>query len=73
MNKAQESMLEKALQPTWDAKERFYQETKGMTTKEILENWRGEPFLLPSASESPLFPSNFPKGDPLFDFIAQCA
>jgi hypothetical protein len=64
MNKTQESMLEKALQPTWDAKERFYQETKGMTTKEILEKWRGEFFLLPSASENPLSPLDFPKGDP---------
>jgi hypothetical protein len=32
-----ESTLERALQSTWDAKERFYEENKGLTIRQILE------------------------------------
>jgi hypothetical protein len=62
MNKTQESILEKALQSTWDAKERFYQETKGMTTKEILEKLEGRIFSFTPSQQEPAIPFGFPKG-----------
>jgi hypothetical protein len=54
MTKIQESMLEKALKPTWDAKERFYQKTKGMTTKEILEKLEGRTFAFIPRKREPV-------------------
>ncbi|MDR3283986.1 MAG: hypothetical protein LBS97_02270 [Treponema sp.] len=36
-----ESLLERALQSTWEAKERFYEENKGLTIRQILEKLEG--------------------------------
>ncbi|MDR3247467.1 MAG: hypothetical protein LBT39_01660 [Treponema sp.] len=62
MNKTQESMLEKALQSTWDAKERFYQKTKGMTSKEILEKLEGRTFSFTLNRQEPVIPFGVLKG-----------
>jgi hypothetical protein len=59
MNKTQESMLEKALQSTWDVKERFYQETKGITTKETLEKLEGRSFSFTPSQREPVIPFGF--------------
>ena len=39
-----ESVLEKALKPIWEAKERFYEENKNLTIRQILEKVEGRPF-----------------------------
>jgi hypothetical protein len=40
------SSLENALKETWEKKEKFYQDTKGMTMIQILEKIEGKKFSL---------------------------
>ena len=40
------SSLKKALKETWEMKEKFYEDTKGLSTIEILEKIEGKKFNL---------------------------
>ena len=44
MNIQNETMLEKALKSTWEAKERFYEENKHLTTKQLIEKIEGRKY-----------------------------
>ena len=39
------SSLEKALKETWEKKEKFYEDTKGLSIKEILERIEGKKLI----------------------------
>jgi hypothetical protein len=39
------SSLEKALKETWEKKEKFYEDTKGLSIREILERIEGKKFI----------------------------
>jgi hypothetical protein len=45
------SSLEKALKETWEMKEKFYEDTKGLSMIEILEKIEGKKFNLKNKEE----------------------
>jgi hypothetical protein len=45
------SSLEHALKETWEKKEKFYEDTKGLTMIEILEKIEGKKFNLKNKSK----------------------
>jgi hypothetical protein len=47
------SSLEYALKETWEKKEKFYEDTKGLTMIEILEKIEGKKFNLKNNNEPP--------------------
>jgi hypothetical protein len=58
-----ESTLEKALKPVWKAKERFYEENRDLTIKQIIEKIEGNHFISAAHYQNPCIPVVFHNAD----------
>jgi hypothetical protein len=59
MNTQNDGILEEALKSTWEAKDRFYEENKHLTTKQFIEKIEGRKYNFTDEDIAPHVPIVF--------------